>query len=177
MPDSALDLTTLVFAKTEIGQQEIQSRALGLPPKVRSALILVDGRRTGRDLQALVGEEAVPALEQLMAQGCIRSTGTAEPAQAAAVPGQSEADAGFSVLPPPESRDAKAFEMARNFMMNTVNTIFGQNMRLTLIETIHACKTVQELRQAYPLWAEAMESNRAGAKRLPEMREKLFAVL
>jgi hypothetical protein len=80
-------------------------------------------------------------------------------------------------LPAASSRTAKDVEMARNFMTNTVNTIFGHHSRLSLIEAIHACKSSDELRRVYLTWAEAMESNAIGKKRLPELREKLFAVL
>ncbi|MCI4441460.1 MAG: hypothetical protein JHC36_09665 [Tibeticola sp.] len=67
--------------------------------------------------------------------------------------------------------------MARNFMMNTVNTIFQPNTRLSLLEAIFACKTVEEVRRVYPRWAETIASSTIGAKRLPEFREKLFKVL
>jgi len=179
MTDAAPDLTKLVYSKTETGQQEIQSRSLGLPLKVRGALVLVDGRRTGAELAALTGVDIVPVLEQLMAQGCIESH--APPRQSrseAATEAEPEPDkADLSSLPPAASRDAKQIDMARNFMMNTVNSVFGHHMRLTLISSIYDCKTADALRQIYPVWEEAMAGNRAGAKRLPEMREKLFAVL
>ncbi len=175
MTDASPDLTRLVYSKTELGQKEIQSRALGLTPKIRSTLILVDGKRTGADLLALTGADNVASLAQLLEVGCIEGVEprSAQPAPAA----QGSAGAGVAALPPADSRDSKQVEMARNFMLNTVNNIFGQNMRLTLIESIHACKTAEELRRVYPSWEEAMASDRAGAKRLAEMREKLFAVL
>ncbi|MBU0587484.1 MAG: hypothetical protein KJ852_02845 [Gammaproteobacteria bacterium] len=177
MPDDPLDLNTHVFAKTELGQQEIQSRALKLAPRLRSALIVVDGHRTGQELVELIGADITPVLKQLLAHGCIESLGprhtepTAPPADVA------QASSGLSGLPPAASRDAKAVDMARNFMMNSINTMFGQNMRLSLIEAIHACQTAEALRQVYPSWEEAMASSRASAKRLPELREKLFVVL
>jgi acyl-CoA-binding protein len=67
--------------------------------------------------------------------------------------------------------------MARNFMVNTVNTEYDQDSRLTLIETISRAASTEEVRQAYLLWQQAMEGDRAGAKRLPDFREKLFKVL
>lgn len=176
MTDDAPDLSTAVFAKTASGQQEIQSRTLGLPPKVRSVLILVDGRRTGDELTAQTGTDSLPALEALLAHGCVECLA---PVQAETEPDSavSSADAELSWLPPAETRGPKELEMARNFMTNTINTMFGQNMRLTLIEAIHASRTAEDLRQVYPAWAETMTGSRAGAKRLPELRDKLFAVL
>ena len=63
------------------------------------------------------------------------------------------------------------------FMTNTINTIIGQNVRFTLIKSIHACATATELRNVYPAWLEAISGNRIGLKRLPELRDKLFQVL
>jgi len=80
-------------------------------------------------------------------------------------------------LPEASSRSAKDVEMARNFMTNTVNTIFQANTRLTLLEAIFACKTAEDARRVYPKWAETIASSSIGAKRLPDFREKLFKVL
>jgi hypothetical protein len=174
MTDDDADLNTAVFAKTAIGQQEIQSRTLGLPPKVRSVLILVDGRRSGKELTAQTGADSSPALDVLIAYGCIERLAVMQPEPA---PALSAADAELSWLPPAETRSPKDLDMARNFMINTINTMFGQNMRLTLVEAIHASRTAEDLRLIYPAWVEVMTGSRAGAKRLSELREKLLAVL
>ena len=62
-------------------------------------------------------------------------------------------------------------------MTNTTNTMFGFNMRLTLIEAIHNSSTTEELRKAYPAWASTMAAGGPSAKRLPELRKELFKVL
>lgn len=67
--------------------------------------------------------------------------------------------------------------MARNFMTNSINTMFWQNTRLTLIKAIFAARTADELRRVYPVWAATMATIGIGAKRLPELRQKLFEVL
>ena len=81
------------------------------------------------------------------------------------------------MLPDPSERSAKDVEMARNFMMNTVNTVFQPNTRLSLLEAIASCKTAEDTRRVYPRWAETIASSTIGARRLPEFREKLFQVL
>ncbi|MBX3659575.1 MAG: hypothetical protein KF740_14180 [Ramlibacter sp.] len=183
MPDALPDIARTVFAKTEAGQMEIKTRALGLSPKLRSVLIMVDGHRTGADLAALTGPDLDAVVGQLVAQGCVEVVsvvGAAEPAPQAAPAAPAPAAAASAEtegLPPPEARSAKEIEMARNFMINTINTMFGQNMRLSLIESIFACRGAAELRAVYPAWAEAMAESRAGSKRLPELRQKLFEVL
>jgi hypothetical protein len=57
-----------VYRKTERGILEMTTREQRLAPRLRSALILIDGKRLLRELQALLGpchEEALRALEEL----------------------------------------------------------------------------------------------------------------
>ena len=56
-----------IYRKTAKGQSEIETRALKLAPRFRSLLILVDGRRSDRELTTLLpqaGDEALAALAQ-----------------------------------------------------------------------------------------------------------------
>jgi hypothetical protein len=182
MPDVSFDLSLSIFSKSVIGQQEIQTRALNLPPMVRRVLVMVDGKKSNSELAAFVAGHPIDAiLTQLLEQGCIegRAVAPAAPAKSAstnaAAPLQASDD--LSRLPPPESRSAKDRELSRTFMTNTTNTMFGQNMRLTLIQAIHDCKTVEDLRKVYLSWAETMASSSIGAKRLPELRKSLFQYL
>ncbi|MFT3820365.1 MAG: hypothetical protein QM750_22590 [Rubrivivax sp.] len=59
--------------KTDSGLQELRTRAAGLPPRLRSLLILVDGRRTLAQLQAAAGQIGAPAdaVEQLLQRGLV----------------------------------------------------------------------------------------------------------
>ena len=45
------------------------------------------------------------------------------------------------------------------------------------IETITKAQGTDGLRQAYFMWAAALEDNRIGAKRLPDLQSQLFKVL
>lgn len=177
---ASLDLTGLTFFKTSTGLEEIQSRTLGLPALIRRVLVLVDGKRNGKELAAFVGNDAniVDVLSQLMASGCIYVQGSVKSAPASAPVAQPDEDKLLlSRLPHPALRSPKEIEMARNFMVNTTNREFGQNMRLSLIKAILACQSAEELRQVYLAWASNMASTRASAKSLPELREKLLRVL
>jgi hypothetical protein len=63
-----------VYRKTSDGQDEISTRARRLPPRQRSLLILIDGKRSDSDLHAMVpGAEAL--LAELLAAGLIEQTG------------------------------------------------------------------------------------------------------
>jgi hypothetical protein len=60
-----------IYRKTEKGQVEIETRALRLAPRLRTALILIDGRRTDNELRPLVPGEAVQAFHTLLQDGFI----------------------------------------------------------------------------------------------------------
>lgn len=190
MPET-IDLSTTVFAKTAVGQTEIQSRTLGLSLLVRRALVLVDGKRSGAELSVfLVGKGDVDlVLTELLDRGCIEAVGRvgkgsatpssdAAASQAAAEAGAAAEDAqAIEGLPPADTRSAKENEMARNFMINSVNSIIGQNMRVTLITDIFHAQGTEGLRKIYRAWEASMADHGVGSRRLPELREKLFKVL
>lgn len=185
MPDLPTALLSRIYAKTAEGQHEIQARALGLTPLARRVLVLVDGHRSGKDLAAFVpGNDIEVHLTELLTRECIAAVGrAAAPAPASA---SAPAAAGhphdpfedeLNRLPAAETRSTKDLDMARNFMTNTVNNIFGHHNRISLLEAIFACQSSEALRKVYPAWAHALETNNTGKKRLPELRDKLFAVL
>jgi hypothetical protein len=188
---ASFDLTATTFFKTPTGLREIQTRALGLPGMIRRVLVLVDGKRSGKELAAFVGgeENIAEVLDQLMANGCIDAQQTVRPipvAQAlAAMPPAAKTatfsdpddSAALASLPHAALRSAKEVEMARNFMVNTTNNIFGQNMRLSLVKSILNCRGAEELREIFPVWTSNMASNTTGARELPEMRDRLLLVL
>ena len=192
MSDTSIDFHRTIFAKTALGQQEIQTRALRLAPLTRRMLIMVDGKRSGQELAGFVEGHAAELLGELLAQQCIEAV-TSLPASSAIAPKATAPTATASStekavtaatdapplagLPPPDQRSAKEVEMARNFMTNTVNAEFGQHMRISLIETISNCTTADQLRQVYPLWYSTMASSRSAAKELPTLRDKLLRVL
>jgi hypothetical protein len=62
---------TTIYRKTAKGQAEIETRAHRLPPRLRGALILVDGQRSQDDLAKLVAGDAGAVLQQLLADGFI----------------------------------------------------------------------------------------------------------
>jgi hypothetical protein len=192
--NSAGDLPNAIFAKTNLGQQEIQQRSLGLPLLVRRLLVLVDGKRSVGELAGFVpGHDVGMLLDELSGKGCIEpvsaspaapqpaSTATAAPdaplATVAAAAAAAAANAVLATLPPPGQRNAKQLDMARNFMINTINTMLEQNSRLSLVEKIFKSADAAELRTHYAAWEEAIATSWIGAKRLPELRKKLFAVL
>lgn len=184
MPHDNIDFLSAVFAKTAIGQHEVSTRALGLSPLARRLLILVDGKRSGRELAEFVaGHPVVELLGELLTRQCVEVVGTAAAPVKAATPDKTASasvttpEAALAALPPAESRSAKDLDMARNFMINTVNMEFGQHMRMSLIKAVDESSTVAELRQVYPLWLSTMAASSNAAKNLPTLKDKLFRVL
>ena len=186
MSEDPIVFQAALFAKTPAGQAEIQSRSAGLVPLVRRLLVLIDGKRNGLELAPFAGGQDVqPMLKELLDKGLISAQTTSAaaptssidaPAPTSPAPVAQGAD-WLAVLPPADARSAKDLDMARNFMTNTVNNIFGHHNRISLVEAIHGCQSAAELRDVYAMWATALETTATGRKRLPELREKLFAVL
>jgi len=174
------------FAKTNVGVSEIQTRALGLNPLLRRLLVLIDGKRSCAELGGFVsGHDLQALLDELLSNGCIEEVESVKSAKVvapvapaiAADPNKQFIERELAKLPASESRTPKDLRMARDFMMNTVNTMFGQYTRLTLVQAIHACQSTDELRKIYPEWVHAMLESAIGARRLPELSQQLAKTL
>ena len=184
MPDT-LDLSSAVFAKTEIGQQEIQSRSLGLATMVRRILVLADGKKSGGELAAFLpsAAEIHVVLKQLISLGCLnaeagsKSTSRPSTAESAASAPSAAPSGEIPGLPSAEKRSLKDNEMARNFRINSINSIIAQQMRVSLIQDIFHAETTEALRIVYQAWEASMSDHGMGRKLLPELTEKLFKVL
>jgi hypothetical protein len=64
-----------VYRKTEKGQAEIATRQNHLAMKLRSALIMVDGKRTDEELLRMIPGDAHELLQSLLDQGYIEVIG------------------------------------------------------------------------------------------------------
>jgi hypothetical protein len=60
-----------IYRKTAKGQAEIETRGHRLPPRLRGALILVDGHRSEADLAKLIPVDPQATLATLLAEGFI----------------------------------------------------------------------------------------------------------
>lgn len=77
-----------IFRKTDKGHAEIATRAHKLAPRLRSALILVDGKRSEEELARLVLAEPQATLRTLLEQGFVEVApgAPAAPGRSAAAP-------------------------------------------------------------------------------------------
>lgn len=92
-----------IYAKTELGQNEIRERAHALQRHSRTLLVLADGTRTGEQLLGMV-QGATPAdLVVLVEAGLITETGASRGAKAAvAAPAPAASPAPAAAEPEPE---------------------------------------------------------------------------
>lgn len=113
-----------IYRKTAKGHSEIETRALRLSPRLRSALILIDGRRSDEDMRKLILQQPDETLRTLSEQGFIeiiaitqeqptlrQQSNVAAPRQPALAPA---AVAATAPAPPP-AQEAAAAAPARNF--------------------------------------------------------------
>ncbi len=177
------------YSKTENGQIAFKERRI--VGRQRSMFIMFDGNKTADEiLAATVGlgvtKEDVQALVDqgflvLVNESPVAVTTSPKPASpsvsSAASSLQGLVEQTLVGLPASSQRTAKDVRMARDFMTNTVNTMFGQYTRLTFIEAVHACETTDQLRALFPEWVHVMSESAIGAKRLPELCQQLAKTL
>lgn len=66
-----------IYAKTDKGQNEIDTRGQALSQALRRVLIMVDGKSSVEELTAKMMQDVAPSLQQLAAEGYITSTSSA----------------------------------------------------------------------------------------------------
>jgi len=131
----------LVFHKTEAGAREMASTAHGLAPKLRRALILVDGTKTVTDLaSAFRPGEIEVILAELQDKGLVTLAGGAL-APVDASPSAGAATAAGGAIP------AEHFEEVRRRAMREISDRLGPNGDPLALK-IERCKTPEELRAA-----------------------------
>jgi len=74
---------TSVYRKTAKGQTEIETRVNRLVPRLRTSLILVDGKRTDDELRTMISGDADEVLAGLLADGYIELISSTPPPRAA----------------------------------------------------------------------------------------------
>jgi hypothetical protein len=149
----------ITYRKSSKGVAEIETRAHRLPPRLRSALIIVDGRRTRDELDKLLPQQAEGALATLLEQGFIEVVGgpaAATPARPAA-PATAPAPAPALAQPPESKPAARAptvpFESRRGEAVRRLTDHVGP-MGEALALRMERCRSADELR---PLLGVAMQ--------------------
>jgi len=126
-----------IFRKTAKGVSEIETRAFRLAPRMRSALILVDGKRSDADLHPLIQQQADETLAALAAQGFIE---TAAAVPAASPPAAPAPAAALAATPP-----AADFIVQRGAAVRALNDQLGPGAE-TLAIRMERTRSSAELR-------------------------------
>ncbi len=113
-----------IYRKTAKGHSEIETRAQRLPPRLRSALILIDGRRSDEDMRKLILQQPEETLRTLSEQGFIEliaiTQDTSPPGMPPATPAPRPqaapaAETVAAPLMPARSFEATRAQAVRNF--------------------------------------------------------------
>lgn len=146
-----MDKNTL-FAKTDQGREALSSRPPGLRPRLRSLLIMIDGKRPVADMDKVSGGEgsAAPLLEQLEAEGWIvRVDAAGHPAPPAGDGAAAEPDPVPVAHEPPAHEPTLPFSEARRMVVRFINDQLGP-MGEQLAMRVESCKTPADLQAALP---------------------------
>jgi hypothetical protein len=158
----------LIYIKTPKGIEEMNTRSYGLPQRTRRVLIMMDGKcNYGEIVSRFPAGEGEAAVATLVSGGFVDLLQTGPVNTASGKP--------VEKFEPPKS-DAERFEMARNLMRNTVNTFLG-GMGSGLINQIDKSGNLEELRQHYSAWQEAIHLTGDGRKQAKELENRLAALL
>jgi len=98
---------TIIYRKSPQGLAEIDTRTRRLSPRVRSALVMVDGRRSVDELHQLIAQ-ADEALQELLAAGLIEPLTTSFSAIDIALPPLTAVDISLATEPGPLDEASKA---------------------------------------------------------------------
>lgn len=159
-----------IYRKTAKGQSEIETRALKLAPRFRSLLILVDGRRSDRELTALMPQAGDEALAALAQAGLIEAIGlTADtpvpPAPRVATPPApppSPAPASAAAHSPADARTDMPFEQRRRESVRMLIDYVGP-MAEALAMRMERARSIDELTPLLATAAQVLANTRGRA--------------
>jgi hypothetical protein len=144
----------ITYRKSSKGTAEIETRAHRLAPRLRSALIVVDGRRNATELHKLIPQQAEDTLATLLEQGFIEAVAADRPPAAAA------AAATPAPAARPEPRPAAVdFETRRRDAVRRLTDQVGP-MGEALSMRMERCRGADELRPLLGLAAQIIANTR-----------------
>ena len=156
---------TAVFSKTDEGREALTSRPPGLTPRLRSLLIMTDGKRTVAELDKMLGADgaAGPLLEQLVAQGWVQGQAGTDPTTPP-LPAGAEAGGGQAAVDtlPPFVEETWPFPDARRRVVRFINDQLGP-MGETLAMRVESCKNAADLQAALPRIRDGLRNFKSSA--------------
>jgi hypothetical protein len=150
-----------IYCKTAEGQAEIETRVRKLSPRLRSALIMVDGKRTDEDLGKLLPQQADETLQALLEQGLIQAM-QATPARSAARPASGPAPAPSAASAPDAQAPVRDFATLRRDAVRAVNDLLGPMGEMVALK-LEQAKNPDDLRNALEKAVTVIGNARGGA--------------
>jgi hypothetical protein len=158
-----------VYRKTAKGVDEIATRANRLAPRLRSALILVDGARSDADLSKLILQQPAETLQELLAQAFIEVAGTVEERPRVSRPAPlNSRPAPLDRLPPDKPADRQAdksnFATYRSGVLRAFNDLTGptgEGLAMKMEKTQSREELAPLMETAYRIIANAHGSEKA----------------
>ncbi|OEZ54497.1 hypothetical protein [Duganella sp. HH105] len=147
-------MNTSIYDKTAKGREEIATRRDGLAPRLRSLLVLIDGRRTEEELLRNVAGLglAIAAVHELLAgEYIVLSTSYASMAEAPAEPPAPEPEPEL-----PAATQVQQFQSVYQFYNQTIKSTIGLR-GFTLQLKVEKASSVDELRQLRAPYLEAVQ--------------------
>jgi len=166
---------TVIYAKTQKGLTEMESRSGEIGPRVRRLLIFVDGKRSVDQLKAMVGEASLEeSLELLQSGGFIEVVESAagSGALAAVVPTVTATVAGDG-----QELDERHLDMARKLMVNSLRDFTGPMKYRALMQKVADGATAADLGALVDEWYEAVNDNPAASFAVDDIRSNIVAAL
>ena len=158
---------SIVYRKTAKGVAEIETRAHRLLPRVRGALILVDGKRSDDELAPLVGADAAATLASLLGDGFIEVLATLAERAAEAAPDRvadraSDRRSSGSGGNAAAASSSRAFETLRRDAVRSLNDQLGPAGETVVID-LERAKTPAELQRLLLLGVKVLRDFRGVA--------------
>jgi len=148
-----------IYRKTAKGIAEIETRAHRLVPRLRSALILVDGKKTDQELTRLILAEPAGTLASLLADGFIEVLTTLADGPAERKPAPAP-----SAAPRRESAESTAsLESLRRDAVRHLNDQLGPHAE-TIAVRIERAKSMPELQALLQQGVQILKSLRGAAE-------------
>ncbi|SDZ84476.1 hypothetical protein SAMN05660964_00378 [Thiothrix caldifontis] len=172
-------MTNIIFSKTFKGIEEVETKANGLSRLERWVLIYIDGKRTFEELQTLPRVDDLGGILNFLEVGGYIAPINHVP-KGVSTPSTTQQ---ISATEPslfrelPATFDPAKFNMAKNFMMNSLNAFKGAYGATNLVRSIDHCQTHAELRALFEQWHEEIANTRQGQKQGKDLREKLLVVI
>lgn len=134
-----------LLRKTPAGQAEVTAKAHALPPRARSLLIMIDGKRGMSDLRAMLGPQVDEAAELLQREGLVEVVDKAvtAPAPLDPQPPGDDDDAPAPPVPP----DPVDWQEQRAEAARAVTQVLGPMGDDTALR-LERCKTEADLQAA-----------------------------